>query len=252
MTDLPGPIDPPARLLMGPGPISAYPSVLRAMSAPLVGQYDPFMTATMTETQELYRGVWATGNEATLLIDGTSRAGIEAAIVSLRASRRPRARAGVRPVRAPAGRDRRACHGRGAHDRGQWGQVFPASVIEEAIVRVKPTLLALVQGDTSTTMNQPLDEVGAICAKHGVLFYTDATASLGGNAVRGGRVGAGCRDRRPAEVPRRSVGVVADHACRTRAVEVVAVAHADRGGHPRGRRRRRRPTSCARTTSTSA
>ena len=80
---LPGPIDPPTRLLMGPGPISAYPSVLRAMSAPLVGQYDPFMTATMTETQELYRAVWATRNDATLLVDGTSRAGIEAAIFSL-------------------------------------------------------------------------------------------------------------------------------------------------------------------------
>ena len=52
---IPGPVDPPARLLMGPGPISAYPSVLRAMSAPLVGQYDPFMTTAMAETQELYR-----------------------------------------------------------------------------------------------------------------------------------------------------------------------------------------------------
>lgn len=30
-------------------------------------------------------------------------------------------------------------------------------------------------------MNQPLDEIGAICERHGVLFYTDATASLGGN-----------------------------------------------------------------------
>ncbi len=83
MSHLPGPIDPPARLLMGPGPISAYPSVLRAMGAPLVGQYDPFMTATMTETQELYRRVWGTDNDATLLVDGTSRAGIEAAMVSL-------------------------------------------------------------------------------------------------------------------------------------------------------------------------
>ncbi|MET0304297.1 MAG: alanine--glyoxylate aminotransferase family protein [Microbacteriaceae bacterium] len=179
---IPGPIDPPARLLMGPGPISAYPSVLRAMSAPLVGQYDPFMTATMTETQELYRGVWSTRNEATLLVDGTSRAGIEAAMVSL-----------IRPgdkVLVPV-------FGRFGHllaeiaERAMaevhiietaWGQVFPASVIEDAIVRVQPTLLALVQGDTSTTMNQPLDEIGAICAKHGVLFYSDATASLGGNA----------------------------------------------------------------------
>ena len=176
------PLDPPARLLMGPGPISAYPSVLRAISAPLVGQYDPFMTDAMADTQELYRRVWATSNDATLLIDGTSRAGIEAALTSLirpgdrvlvpvfgrfghlLAEIATRALAEVHTIEAP------------------WGQVFPVSAIEEAVVRVKPHLLALVQGDTSTTMNQPLDEVGAICERHGVLFYTDATASLGGNA----------------------------------------------------------------------
>ena len=77
------PLDPPARLLMGPGPVTAYPSVLRAMSTPLVGQYDPFMTYTMGEVQELYRRIWQTTNDATLLIDGTSRAGIEAALFSL-------------------------------------------------------------------------------------------------------------------------------------------------------------------------
>jgi len=179
---IPGPIDPPARLLMGPGPISAYPSVLRAMSAPLVGQYDPFMTATMAETQELYRGVWATGNEATVLVDGTSRAGIEAAIVSLV---RPGDRVLV-PVFGRFGHLLAEIAERAMAEvhtiETEWGQVFPPSVVEEAIVRVRPALLALVQGDTSTTMNQPLDEIGAICARHGVLFYTDATASLGGNA----------------------------------------------------------------------
>lgn len=180
-SSLPGPIDPPTRLLMGPGPVSAYPSVLRAMSAPLVGQYDPFMTASMAETQELYRQVWGTTNDATVLVDGTSRAGIEAAVVSLvrpgdrvlvpvfgrfgllLAEVAERAMAEVHTIEVP------------------WGQVFPVSVIEEAIRRVRPTLLALVQGDTSTTMNQPLDEIGALCARHGVLFYSDATASLGGN-----------------------------------------------------------------------
>jgi (S)-ureidoglycine-glyoxylate aminotransferase len=30
---------------------------------------------------------------------------------------------------------------------------------------------------------QPLDELGAICERHGVLFYTDVTASLGGNII---------------------------------------------------------------------
>lgn len=178
----PAPIDPPARLLMGPGPISAYPSVLRAMSAPLVGQYDPFMTDTMVETQELYRQVWGTTNDATILVDGTSRAGIEAALVSLI---RPGDRVLV-PVFGRFGHLLAEIAERAMADvhtiETEWGQVFPPSVVEEAIVRVKPTLLALVQGDTSTTMNQPLDEIGAICQKHGVLFYTDATASLGGNA----------------------------------------------------------------------
>ncbi|QKJ21008.1 alanine--glyoxylate aminotransferase family protein [Microbacterium hominis] len=167
---------------MGPGPISAYPSVLRAMSAPLVGQYDPFMTATMTETQELYRAVWATVNDATVLVDGTSRAGIEAAIVSLV---RPGDRVLV-PVFGRFGHLLAEIAERAMAEvhtiETEWGQVFTPSAIEDAITRVRPTLLALVQGDTSTTMNQPLDEIGAICARHGVLFYTDATASLGGNA----------------------------------------------------------------------
>ncbi|MDQ1205317.1 alanine--glyoxylate aminotransferase family protein [Microbacterium sp. SORGH_AS_0862] len=176
------PIDPPARLLMGPGPISAYPSVLRAMSAPLVGQYDPFMTHTMNETQELYRQVWATGNDATLLVDGTSRAGIEAAIVSLV---RPGDRVLV-PVFGRFGHLLAEIAERALAEvhtiETEWGQVFTPAAIEEAVVRVKPTLLALVQGDTSTTMLQPLEEIGEICRAHGVLFYSDATASLGGNA----------------------------------------------------------------------
>ena len=182
MTALPGPIAPPARLLMGPGPISAYPSVLTAMSGALVGQYDPFMTDTMAETQELYRQVWATENDATLLIDGTSRAGIEAAIVSLV---RPGDRVLV-PVFGRFGHLLAEIAERALAEvhtiEVEWGQVFTPTAIEEAIVRVKPHLLALVQGDTSTTMLQPLDEIGEICARHGVLFYTDATASLGGNA----------------------------------------------------------------------
>jgi len=175
------PVDPPARLLMGPGPVNADPRVLRALSTPLVGQYDPAMTGYMTETMALYREVFATGNEATVLVDGTSRAGIEAAIVSLvRPGQRVlvpvfgrfghllaeialRAQADVHTIEVP------------------WGQVFTPATIEDAIIRIKPHLLAIVQGDTSTTMNQPLDELGAICERHGVLFYTDATASLGGN-----------------------------------------------------------------------
>ena len=83
MADLYGEIDPPQRLLMGPGPVNAHPRVLRAMSADLLGQFDPEFTTYMNETMALYRRVFQTANRWTFLIDGTARAAIEAALLSL-------------------------------------------------------------------------------------------------------------------------------------------------------------------------
>jgi hypothetical protein len=81
--DLFGEIDPPQRLLMGPGPVNAHPRVLRAMSADMLGQFDPEMTGYMEQVMALYRPIFGTANRWTLLVDGTARAGIEAALVSL-------------------------------------------------------------------------------------------------------------------------------------------------------------------------
>ena len=84
-----GQIDPPQRLLMGPGPVNAYPRVLRAMAADMLGQFDPEMTAYMNETMALYRNVFMTQNQWTFLVDGTARAGIEAALIPLNGLRMP-------------------------------------------------------------------------------------------------------------------------------------------------------------------
>lgn len=177
------PLTPPPRLLMGPGPINCYPRVLSAMSTQLVGQYDPVMTGYMNEVMALYRDVFNTKNQQTLLVDGTSRAGIEAVLVSaiepgdkvlvpifgrfghLLAEIAERADAQVHTIEVP------------------WGEVFQPEQIEDAIKRVKPKMLAIVQGDTSTTMLQPLADIGEICEAHDVLFYCDATASIGGNPL---------------------------------------------------------------------
>ncbi len=178
------PIDPPARLLMGPGPITADPRVLRAMSAQLVGQYDPAMTGYMAETQELYRGVFRTENDATLLVDGTARAGIEAALVSLL---EPGDRVLV-PIFGRFGHLLKEIAERCGAEvhviEREWGTVFTPAEIDAALAAAKPKLLAVVHGDTSTTVAQPLEELGALAAKHGALLYTDVTASLGGNEFR--------------------------------------------------------------------
>ena len=174
-------LNPPPRLLMGPGPINCYPRVLSAMSTQLIGQYDPVMTSYMNEVMGLYRQVFKTENQSTLLIDGTSRAGIEAVLVSCI---EPGDRVLV-PIFGRFGHLLKEIAERAGADvhsiEVEWGQVFQPEQIEEAIQRVRPKVLALVQGDTSTTMLQPMEDIGEICRRYDVLFYSDATASIGGN-----------------------------------------------------------------------
>ncbi|WP_239456465.1 pyridoxal-phosphate-dependent aminotransferase family protein [Nocardioides solisilvae] len=176
-------VDPPPRLLMGPGPVNADPRVLRAMSAQLVGQFDPFMTETMNETMALYRDVWRTTHEQTFLVDGTSRAGIEAALVSL-------LEPGDRLLVPVFGRFGHLLAEIGTRCGAEvhtvevpWGRVFTPEQVEEAVVAVRPKVLAVVHGDTSTTMLQPLADLGEVCRRHDVLLYCDATASLAGVPV---------------------------------------------------------------------
>ncbi|MEH0875404.1 alanine--glyoxylate aminotransferase family protein [Pectobacterium cacticida] len=176
-------INPPHRLLMGPGPINADPRVLRAMASQLVGQYDPAMTNYMNQVMALYRQLFRTENRWTMLVDGTSRAGIEAILVS---AIRPGDKVLV-PVLGRFGHllceIARRCRAEVHTIEVPWGEVFSPDRIEDAIKTVRPRLLLTVQGDTSTTMLQPLEDLGEICRRHGVLFYTDATASFGGNPL---------------------------------------------------------------------
>jgi len=184
-----GEIDPPQRLLMGPGPVNAHPRVLRAMSADLLGQYDPEMTGYMNQVMALYRPVFGTNNRWTMLIDGTARAAIEASLISLLQSgdtalvinfgrfglllQEILTRIGARfeTVDAP------------------WGEVVPAEAIRAAALRLRPQVIATVHGDTSTTMAQPLDEIGAIAREVGALVYVDATATLAGMDIASDRWG---------------------------------------------------------------
>ena len=173
-------LNPPPRRLMGPGPVDADPRVLRAMSMPLLGQFDPHFTGYMNEVMSLYRQVFCTRNRWTLLVDGTARAGIEAVLASVLV---PGDKVLV-PVFGRFGHllceIARRCRARVVTIEAEWGTVFDPQQIEDAVKAHRPKLVALVQGDTSTTMAQPLDAVGAICRAHDALVFVDATASLTG------------------------------------------------------------------------
>jgi (S)-ureidoglycine-glyoxylate aminotransferase len=177
-------VNPPHRLLMGPGPINADPRVLRVMGAPLLGQFDPVFREYMKQASELYRGVFQTRNRWTLLVDGTARAAIEAALVSLI---EPGDRVLV-PVFGRFGHLKVEIAKRcGAEVRALetgWGTVFAPETLEKAIREFKPRLVAVSHGDTSTTMAQPLSELGNFCRNADAILYVDATATLGGMDVQ--------------------------------------------------------------------
>jgi len=176
-------LDHPARLLMGPGPINVHPRVLRAMSVQLLGQFDPEFTGYMNEVMALYRGVFQTSNRWTFVVDGTSRAGIEAALVSTLCP-------GDDVVVVNAGRFglllaeiAERCDAKVTFVEGEWGKAVDPQRVEDAVARVKPRLVACVHGDTSTTIAQPIEAIGEICRRHEALLYVDATATLGGMDV---------------------------------------------------------------------
>ncbi|CAM3644050.1 MULTISPECIES: pyridoxal-phosphate-dependent aminotransferase family protein [Saccharibacillus] len=177
-------IQAPLRTIMTPGPVEADPRVLRAMTTPILGQFDPAFTQIMNETMDMLRQTFQTNNQWAFPVDGTSRSGIEAVLCSL-----------IEPgdkVLVPI-------FGRFGHllteiaERSgaevhlmecTWGEVFDQQAVIDEVKRVQPKILAIVHGETSTGCMQPLDAIGPACRELGVLTVVDAVASIGGAPVK--------------------------------------------------------------------
>jgi aspartate aminotransferase-like enzyme len=178
-----GDLAPPVRLLCGTGPTNPDPRVLRALSAPVLGQFDPVFTGIMTEIMELARTVFRTSNARTFAVSGTGRAAMEAALASL-------IEPGDPVLVGNCGRfgdlfaDIAARYGaRVSQVRAEWGDVISPASVEDALRRAPAKIVAVVHGETSTGMWQPLTEIGAICRAHGALLVVDAVVTLGGVPV---------------------------------------------------------------------
>ena len=76
------PISTPDRLLLGPGPSNADPTVLQALSRTPIGHLDPLYVELMGEVQELLRYAWQTDNRLTLPMSGTGSAAMEATLAN--------------------------------------------------------------------------------------------------------------------------------------------------------------------------
>lgn len=176
-------LHPPARIIMTPGPVEADPRVLRAMSAPVVGQFDPYFTALMDESMGLLRQVFQTQNQWAFPVNGTSRAGLEAVMVSL-------IEPGDRVLVPIIGRFghllteiAERCGAEVSNIRCEWGTVLEPTDLKAGLEQHRPKFVAMVHGETSTGQLQPLDWVGPLCQEYGAYLIVDAVATLGGVPV---------------------------------------------------------------------
>lgn len=172
------------RTIMTPGPVEAEPRVLRAMATPILGQFDPEFTFIMNETMEMIRALFQTENHWAFPIDGTSRAGLEAVLGS---------------IIEPGDRVLIPIYGRFGYllteiaerydaevytMETEWGTVFSQQEVVREMERVRPKVVAMVHGETSTGCMQPLKEIGEACRERDILFVVDAVASIGGVDVK--------------------------------------------------------------------
>lgn len=178
-----GDLLPSPRILLGPGPSMADPRVLRAMSTPLLGQFDPDFTEIMNEVMALCRFTFQTANEQAFPVSGTGRAGLEAAITSL-------VEPGERVVVGECGRFgmlladiAERCGAEVVVVRAEWGRIVEPEAIAAALRYGRTKLVALIHGETSTGVLQPLQEIAQLVHEHDALLLADAVVTLGGCEV---------------------------------------------------------------------
>ncbi len=174
------PLNPPIRLLLGPGPSDIHPRVLEALAKPTVGHLDPYYLEIMNAMQQMLREMFRTKNEMTMAISGTGSAGMEAAVVNViepgdsmvvcvngvfggrMLDVAQRAGANVTKVERP------------------WGEVFLPGDLKDAVAKAKPKVVGIVMAETSTGVRQPLEEIAKLVHDAGALLLVDAVTALGG------------------------------------------------------------------------
>lgn len=173
--------DPPARILLGPGPSDVPARVLAALARPTVGYLDPSYTALLEALQPLLRMAFATANEATLTVTGAGTAAMECALFNV-LEPGDRAVACVHGYFGDRMRQVAARCGAEVHAvEGTWGEpTSPGAVRRRLEALGGAKVVCVPHGETSTGVRQEIEELAAIAHRAGALLVVDTVATLGG------------------------------------------------------------------------
>jgi len=171
---------PPERLLLGAGPSNIDPRVQKALASPIVAHLDPYFLKVMDETVELLRYAFKTNNHLTMPISGTGTAGMETAICNII----ERGEEVVTCINGFFGERISQivtkCGGKNIRIEEEWGKIITKEAVEKALSNSNANVVAIVHGETSTGILQPLEEIKKVADKHDALLLVDAVTSLGG------------------------------------------------------------------------
>ncbi|HTU00349.1 MAG TPA: alanine--glyoxylate aminotransferase family protein [Candidatus Sulfotelmatobacter sp.] len=174
---------PRGRLLLGAGPSNMEERVLRALTNPVVGNCDPALLPVMAELQRLLRLVMGTRG-ATFPLAGTGSAAVEAALLNL-IEPGDRVAVGVAGFFGERVREMAAlCGARVVVLPAAWGQCIEPEQVAAAFRRYPDIrAVAVVQGETSTGVLQPLSDISQLVRAHDALLIVDAVSTSGAHPV---------------------------------------------------------------------
>jgi len=173
----------PERLLFGPGPSMVPPRVYAAMAQPVVGHLDPFFFQVADEIRDLLGYVFSTGNRFNMAISGTGSSGMEAAVANFAEPGRKFALLANGFFADRIGEMARRQGAQIVRLEKPWGEPFDPQQIRDFIRRERPSVVGMVQAETSTGM---FNDVRPACeAAHEVdaVVIADCVTSLGGMPV---------------------------------------------------------------------
>ncbi|HUB83289.1 MAG TPA: alanine--glyoxylate aminotransferase family protein [Bryobacteraceae bacterium] len=173
----------PERLLFGPGPSMVAPRVYAAMAQPVVGHLDPFFFQVADEIRDLLGYVFSTGNRFNMAISGTGSSGMEAAVANFAEPGRKFALLANGFFADRIGEMARRQGAEVVRLEKPWGEPFDPQQIRDFIRRERPSVVGMVQAETSTGM---FNDVRPACeAAHEVdaVVIADCVTSLGGMPV---------------------------------------------------------------------
>jgi alanine-glyoxylate transaminase / serine-glyoxylate transaminase / serine-pyruvate transaminase len=172
-------LNPPRRLLFGPGPTQVHPRVYEAMGKPIVGHLDPFFFEVYEDIRRDLRAVFGTQNPFVQVISGTGSAGMETALANFveRGQKLAVFTAGFFAERlVEMGRRHGAtvvCSSK------PWGETFTEEEASAFLEREKPHAVAFVHAETSTGARQDLPAITGPAHRVGAITIADCVTSLG-------------------------------------------------------------------------